>query len=537
MLKILSNKVSVFVIVLALVMPSGLAVATGFDEGYGSEGLWQDTPTYDNWTDTSSYGWSDTSVYDNWADTSSYGWEDTPYYDNWADTSLYDSWADTSSYGWGDTPYYDTWADTSSYGWADTPTYDNWTDTSLYDSWADTPYYDNWTDTALYDGWTDTSGYDTWADTSSYGWQDTPSYESWTDTSRYGYDVVDIYGSDTIYAYTDEYGVKYSYRDYTSPGCGGGCHSTPPCTSCSRPSYSPPIQVTAPRYASSYPVSYPPVHYPPQRPQPPIITQPSSTNVVTTNTCTGNSCNTSVNNIDNSVNSSFNTSNVAPLTPVYTTPPQYLVQYVAPAPIYPQQGLYCVITASPSYVQNGQASYLSWTSYGATSAWLSDGIGVVAPNGSLAVRPNVSTTYTLTVSGLGGTRSCTTYVTVSGMAPYVSLSQIPYTGFDLGTFGNAIYWIGLLSLALASAYLVLYYRGGAANFAHSLFGNRRLVRARAEAAPVMFSKSVTPKAFAPSYAKAPEGMLAARVEISPKDSMTFADSENGLTPRIVVNRA
>ena len=268
------------------------------------------------------------------------------------------------------------------------------------------------------------------------------------------------------------------------------------------------------------------------------------------------------------MNGSFNTSNVAPLTPVYTTPPQYLVQYVAPAPTYPQQGLYCVITASPSYVQNGQASYLSWTSYGATSAWLSDGIGVVAPTGSLAARPNVSTTYTLTISGYGGTRSCTTYVNVSG-APYVSLSQIPYTGFDLGTFGNMLYWLGLLSFALASAYLVLYYRGGATVFAGPLFGSRRISRVNIAAMPAMFSQKAAPsylptEASLPAEAStqagtrvskgkpatpvhAPEALLVARTEVSPayadasagrpKDSMTFARSSNGEAPRIIVNRS
>ncbi len=324
--------------------------------------------------------------------------------------------------------------------------------------------------------------------------------------------------------------------------------------SCGRFSF-PPITVTAPRYASSYP----PIIYPPQRPQPPIVTQPSS-NVVTTNTCTGNSCNTNVNNIDNSINSSFNTSNVAPLTPVYTTPPQYLVQYTLPVPtIYPspQQGLSCVITASPSYIQNGQAAILSWASYGATNAWLSDGIGVVALNGSLAVRPNVSTNYTLTISGYGGTRTCSAYVNVSGAYPYVSLSQIPYTGFDLGTFGNAIYWVGLITFALASAYLVLYYRGGAAVFAGPLFGStgsthspqahsgRAATKYAKSDAPVMFSSRVSgirdqvsdTKVHEKEIARGIEGLPTTYAENSPKDSMTFVESAHGQAPRIVVNRS
>ena len=41
--------------------------------------------------------------------------------------------------------------------------------------------------------------------------------------------------------------------------------------------------------------------------------------------------------------------------------------------------------------------------------------------------------------------------------PYVSLAQIPYTGFDLGPWGNAMYWLALLMFAGSGAYLVLYY--------------------------------------------------------------------------------
>lgn len=253
---------------------------------------------------------------------------------------------------------------------------------------------------------------------------------------------------------------------------------------------------------------------------------------VTTNTCTGGSCNTNVNNIDNSINGSFNTTRLAQATP------QYLVQYtypaVPPAPILPQQGLSCMITASPNHIQNGQAAILSWTSYGATSAWLSDGLGIVAPNGTLPVRPNGSINYTLTVNGFGGVRTCSIYVTVSGMTPYVSLSQIPYTGFDLGTLGNSIYWIGLLVFAISGAYLVLYYRGGAVSLARSLIGGRQSVAMSAATAPAMFKQTYAPKAF--SEVRAAESIRAA-AEVSAKDSMTFATSGSGDAPRIVVNRS
>src|SRR3989344_4730142 len=40
--------------------------------------------------------------------------------------------------------------------------------------------------------------------------------------------------------------------------------------------------------------------------------------------------------------------------------------------------------------------------------------------------------------------------------PHISLSQIPYTGFDLGPWGNAMYWVALVMFAGSGAYLVLY---------------------------------------------------------------------------------
>ena len=361
-------------------------------------------------------------------------------------------------------------------------------------------------------------------------------------------------GDCTYGCYTDEYGVGYSY----SPGYGYGSsyggfgsygYSTPRIAS--MPVYAP--GYSAPRtVAYTQPTSQPTVR-PVQQQQQQQQQQQSGGQPI------------------NNTNVNTNT-NTAPVTPVYTTPPQHLVQYVSPQTYsypnyvtypsyqypsyqyptyYPtQQNTYCTITASPTSVQNGQAAYLSWTSYGASSAWLSDGLGVVASNGSLTVRPNVSTTYTLTVSGYGGTRTCQAYVNVSGAYPYVSLTQIPYTGLDFGAFGNAVYWLGLLSFAISGAYLVLYYRGGAANFAHSILGSRRTMSASAEKAPAMFSRAV-----APSYAKASEGkpkasapvraekrslenLPVARTMQAPKDSMTFAAAtKEGENPRIIVTRS
>jgi hypothetical protein len=59
--------------------------------------------------------------------------------------------------------------------------------------------------------------------------------------------------------------------------------------------------------------------------------------------------------------------------------------------------------------------------------------------------------------GGGGSRPVVTLVGTSTQPlSYVYLSQIPYTGLDLGTFGTIVYWLGLILWSLALAYLVLF---------------------------------------------------------------------------------
>lgn len=81
----------------------------------------------------------------------------------------------------------------------------------------------------------------------------------------------------------------------------------------------------------------------------------------------------------------------------------YQYQYQAPT---------CGITYTSAYGGYGygtQAITLSWWSTNATSASISPSIGTVNTSGTRTVYPSGSTTYTLTVSGQGGTRTCSTY--------------------------------------------------------------------------------------------------------------------------------
>jgi hypothetical protein len=94
-----------------------------------------------------------------------------------------------------------------------------------------------------------------------------------------------------------------------------------------------------------------------------------------------------------------------------------------------------------------------------------------------------------------------------------------------------MYWVSLFSVALAGAYLVVYYKGGALAFADSMVGRGSENRSSrlAEFTPL------------PESAFAPAKKVVARAEVSKgytgtNDSMSFARSENGV-PKIVINRA
>jgi len=70
--------------------------------------------------------------------------------------------------------------------------------------------------------------------------------------------------------------------------------------------------------------------------------------------------------------------------------------------------------ATPSSIQAGQSSTLTWVVQGATSVNIQPGVGNVSLTGSTTVSPATSTTYTLTAVGPNGTINATTSVTVGG---------------------------------------------------------------------------------------------------------------------------
>jgi hypothetical protein len=134
----------------------------------------------------------------------------------------------------------------------------------------------------------------------------------------------------------------------------------------------------------------------------------------------------------------------------------------------------------------GNGVKLRWNTTDATSAYLSN-VGAVSTYGMYTVYPTYDTTYVLTVYGNNGqSRQCeieidrdysygtyypTNYTNYGNQYgyntysyPYISLTQIPYTGVDLGTVGTAVYFLALAMFAIAGGYLLAYYNGGVLRF-------------------------------------------------------------------------
>jgi outer membrane protein OmpA-like peptidoglycan-associated protein len=75
------------------------------------------------------------------------------------------------------------------------------------------------------------------------------------------------------------------------------------------------------------------------------------------------------------------------------------------------------ISADPATIEQGQCAMLVWSTTGASSATIDQGIGSVDLSGSRQVCPVSTTEYTITAMGEGGTRTTSTTVTVPGTAP------------------------------------------------------------------------------------------------------------------------
>lgn len=188
---------------------------------------------------------------------------------------------------------------------------------------------------------------------------------------------------------------------------------------------------------------------------------------------------------------------------------------VTPKPAPQPSAPVCSLSISASSVNKGDSATLTWTSDNVDSASIDNGVGDVATSGSQTVTVNDATTYTGTFRGTNGsTITCTASVSIissgggsetpptgggssggggvcrncgssggssshtstpssnSGSsvtkevspnvvlsssvtpAPYVYLSQVPYTGFEAGPVLTAIFWFAVLALSVLIAYVM-----------------------------------------------------------------------------------
>src|SRR5580704_8944769 len=93
--------------------------------------------------------------------------------------------------------------------------------------------------------------------------------------------------------------------------------------------------------------------------------------------------------------------------------PKQPEQTPPPAPSKPTVSL----QASPTSINKGDSTTLSWTSTDATQLTISPDVGAVTAQGSTKVTPSDSTTYTITASGPGGSADSSARVTVSAPPP------------------------------------------------------------------------------------------------------------------------
>ena len=84
-----------------------------------------------------------------------------------------------------------------------------------------------------------------------------------------------------------------------------------------------------------------------------------------------------------------------------------------PAPARPTVSM----SAEPSSIERGKSATLKWSSTGATSASINQGIGAVRTSGSREVFPTQTTSYSITVKGQGGEASASATVTVRTPPP------------------------------------------------------------------------------------------------------------------------
>jgi hypothetical protein len=98
----------------------------------------------------------------------------------------------------------------------------------------------------------------------------------------------------------------------------------------------------------------------------------------------------------------------------------YIPWTVAVKPAAPLRPDVVLFTAEPSNIESGNSVKLEWEVKGADNITIDNGIGPVAPNGSLEVKPDSITAYNLSASNAGGTIG---YAVIVNVRPVVKIAS------------------------------------------------------------------------------------------------------------------
>ncbi|XKT74432.1 MAG: collagen binding domain-containing protein [Patescibacteria group bacterium UBA2163] len=143
----------------------------------------------------------------------------------------------------------------------------------------------------------------------------------------------------------------------------------------------------------------------------------------------------------------------------------------------------CTLTASDSQIDTGDSITLTWTSANVTSGSIDNNVGSISPVGGGTTNtlfPSTDTNYTATFSGPHGDVTCSAEVRVNtgctncggGLnqpnvslasapggevlgASFVSLAQVPYTGFEAGPFLTMLFWLAVALWSLGITYVLI----------------------------------------------------------------------------------
>jgi peptidoglycan-associated lipoprotein len=88
-----------------------------------------------------------------------------------------------------------------------------------------------------------------------------------------------------------------------------------------------------------------------------------------------------------------------------------------PSPPPPAARPTVTLQASPTSINKGEPSTLSWNSTDATQLSIAPDVGAVTAQGSTQVTPSDTTTYTITATGPGGSTNATATVSVAAPPP------------------------------------------------------------------------------------------------------------------------